>query len=238
MRYCALWTDPNFLGGFCLISICYLLRMEKPNIIVKAIIYGMCALIFYYGTLTLSRTYLVVAIAMVAFFVLFVQSSGNSMRKVFISIAVLVVAFFAITKYIDRIAENRIVGSEGATGGRAEATLALLDLQMNDATATFFGVGYDNTISLLKSTSMYNVAHNTYVEILLQFGLVGLFLFIMIFFSNFKNAISILKSVRTPYGLPMACLLFYLGTLSALKYEFLFFIVAIFMVEHRRSYAN
>ena len=233
MRYRGLWTDPNFLGCFCLTGILALLNLET-NKIEKVIVLIMCGVIFYYGTLTMSRTFLVVGVVLLGIYSY--RSYKRTISSYILGVLILIVGIFALTNYYDYIQNNRVVTDDSITNGRVDDTLTLLEAQSKDK-CVFFGAGCDNYQYLYSLLKMQNkrvaATHNSYVDIILQFGYVGSFLFLLIVFNNMKKISGILKDVFQVYGLPMLCVLLYLGTLSALKYEFVFFIIGMFYSEYK-----
>lgn len=237
MRYRGLWTDPNFLGCFCLLGILSLLRLKTNTKIGRLLMWAGCAVIFYYGTLTMSRTYLVVAALLLAAFVL--RSTSGSFKTYLIAAVVLAVSIPALMYYVDYLNENRVAGTDSVTNGRYDNTIALLEAQSNDI-CSIFGAGPDNysyLYDILKNQSHRAASHNSYVDFLLQFGYVGVLLLLGVIVRYLRKTREMIRSLFQNYGLPMACVLFYMGTLSALKYEFVFIIAALFYYEFKTNQA-
>lgn len=235
MRYSGLWTDPNFLGFFCLTGILALFNLDT-NKIEKVIILIMCVVIFYYGTLTMSRTYMVVGTILLGVYSF--RSYKRTISSYIIGILILIVGVWALSNYYDYMQNNRVVANESVTNGRVDDTLNLLEVQSNDICA-IFGSGCDNyqyLYSLLqKQHKPRGAAHNSYIDIILQFGYVGSFIILLIVLYNQRRIKDMLKECLQVYGLPMLCILLYLGTLSALKYEFVFFIAGMFYSEYKKK---
>lgn len=232
LRYCGLWTDPNFLGCFCLTGILALLRLETKSKVGRLLSWAACAIIFYYGTLTLSRTYLVVAVLILAIFSY--RSLKGSFYSYIIGALVLAVSIPALMGYVENLQDNRRADESTITNGRFDDSMALLEAQSNDV-CMMFGAGCDNytyLFDILENQQHRAAAHNSYVDIILQFGYIGTFILIGICLKHRRKIKSLIAGLMQVYGLPMACTLFYLGTLSALKYEFVYFIAAIFYAEY------
>lgn len=235
MRYRGLWTDPNFLGCFCLLGIVSFIKLKTNTKLGRLLTWGGCVVIFYYGTLTLSRTYLIVAALLLIVFVL--HSTKGSFKTYLIAAIVMLISIPALMYYVDYLNENRVAGSDSITNGRFDNTVALLEAQSNDVCA-IFGAGPDNQTYLydiLKDQSHRAASHNTYIDFLLQFGYVGMLLLIGIILRYAGKTRKLISALFQNYGLPMACVLFYMGTLSALKYEFVFIIAALFYYEFKSS---
>ncbi len=231
LRYCGLWTDPNFLGCFCLIGILSLFRLKPQKFVFQLMIWAICAVIFYYGTLTMSRTYLVVFALLLG--VYFYRSMKGSGSMAFVAILVLAVAIPALIGYVEMIENNRVVGNaESVTSGRFEQTIALLSGQLSDF-SLLTGCGFNNWEYIFTLAPQRGASHNTYADIILQFGLVGIITIIVLLTKYWKTVKEMAKFLTTINGLPMICLLFYIGTLSASHYEFVYVIAALFYSEYK-----
>ncbi len=231
LRYKGLWTDPNFLGCFCILGILSLLLTNTNTKFGRILTWGGCIIIFYYGTLTMSRTYLVVSALLLAIFTY--RSLKGSFSTNLVAIAILILCIPVLTDYYNTIQNNRVIASTTLTNGRVDDTKALLEAQSTDICA-FFGAGCNNysyLYSILGSNQDKAAAHNSYVDILLQFGYIGVLILIFFITKNWKKMKTIIRALTEVYGLPMVCVLLYLGTLSALKYEFVYIIAAIFYTE-------
>lgn len=232
LRYRGLWTDPNFLGCFCLSAILSLFKQEIHSKTLKFTSWAMCATLFYYATLTMSRTFLVVLILVAGIYAY--RSLKTSDSTVFMTIILFVIAVPFVLDYAHVLVTDRVVGDESSlTSGRIEQALALLNSQSGNL-SFIFGIGYNNYDYILNMSDVHMASHNTYADIMLQFGLLGVISIIAILIKYRKTVKTMLSGLTQKYGMPMVCILLYMGTLSVSKYEFVFVISALFYVEYKK----
>lgn len=238
LRFKGLWTDPNFLGMFCLIGMIYLYHVNTKKKIVKVSIFACIALLFYFATLTMSRTFLLMTVACVFFIGI------QSLKKISISTIILMMGIAVFIPYfmdiVNKIMEVRVDSEGGIGNGRVERTMQVMNTFLSNPISLFFGIGFDNHSFLPSQGVEFTATHNTYVDILTQFGLIGLFILI-------KNAFSYQTTVRrfivflfSGDGMPLLIILLYGMSLSLLLYEFTYVIAALIMSIYfkKRKYAD
>lgn len=231
LRYCGLWTDPNFFGCFCLTAILSLYKLDFKNIYLNILKYVLCVIIYSYGMMSLSRTYLLVTAIML---IVYIYRTFKSQRvSVFTVICVIIGGTYALLRYMDNLTNNRVVHGDSATGGRIDLTTGLLKGWFSDV-CVYTGAGFNNWKYLTSLAGNSHASHNTYADFLLQFGLYGILTIIVAYYTHTQMAKSMLRSLTEIYGLPMLCTLICIFTLSATKYEFVYFMAALFYIEYKK----
>lgn len=230
-RFCGLWTDPNFLGAFCDIALATCLYLSQGKTKNLLLLSPIMMLTLFFGFKTLSFTYMVLLVAVIGAFVM--SHSKNTGQLLLLGlICVIVVAPYIIGK-IDNVMSVRIVGDESdVSHGRFSSSLDLLSIWINNIHFFLFGYGYMNTFGAIKELAVDHAAsHNTYVDLFTELG----------FFSNIvlwgyairKRYISLkyIKPLFSPLGIITFVTLLTLGTVSGLKYEFVFIFMACYIAQ-------
>ncbi|GEM_PF-5747553 len=230
MRYKGLWTDPNFLGMFALIGSSVCATYPTENRWFKSILLCCAIILCFIGSLTLSRMYIMTFILLIA---LYGMNTVAKSRWTVIGLLLLVAVAVPFTMdVIDNISANRSYTESGITNGRVDRTLALLSDFSLHPFAVFFGVGYENHDVLEGVKAGKTVCHNTYADLLMQFGLFGLGLLWGMLIMNIHKMKDLLKFLFKRESLYFVALLICSGGLSTLKYEYLYFITAIFLASY------
>lgn len=220
-RFCGLWTDPNFWGMFCLIGIvtCLLNGFQKPFMFI--FFAPLILVLAYLGFLTLSRTFIVV-IALI----ILVTSWTYLKKSVFGSIAVIaifIVAIYYAFPYAELIFSQRGFDENDMSNGRFENTIMIYDFVKNNIEAVLFGMGYNNTLKVMELFSFgHGATHNTYADLVLEFGIIITSLLIVYIFRKGKIFKTLFKSLFSLSGIVFCILLFYMATLSMGKYALLY----------------
>lgn len=235
-RFCGLWTDPNFLGAFCnivLATCLYLSQGKTKNLLLLSPI---MLLSLFLGFKTLSFTYIILLISVIgAFLISNIKDTG---KLIFIGfICVIIVAPYVIGK-IDDVLAVRVVGDDtDVSHGRFTSSIELLSIWISNIHYFLFGFGYNNTMGAINEYSEYHlVSHNTYVDIFIELGF-----FINIFFWGYvlsKGYISrkYIKPLFSSFGIITLTTLLTLGTVSGLKYEFVFIFIACYIAQVENEY--
>lgn len=234
-RFCGLWTDPNFWSMFCLIGIisCLMVGFQKPLLFV--ILVPMIIVLAYYGFMSLSRTFTIICSLMVM-----VISWSYFKRSVwggFLVIGILGFGIYYAFPYVIEIFAKRSIDSSDVTNGRLENTLLIFDFIGEHWSAMFLGFGYNNILNVMYSLSFgHGASHNSYMDLFADFGLIfDCILFLWFVQKRFvlKQCVSQLASLP---GCIFCVILFYMGTLSMLKYALLFLFSGTYIgyVAHKR----
>ena len=220
-RFAGLWTDPNFWGMFCLIGIvsCMMAGFRRPFsfVFLLPIIIGLAL----QGFMTLSRTFLFVCVLMV------LVISWTSMKKnwgaAILIICIICVGIYYAIPYAEDVLASRRLNEDDISNGRFESTIKFLEYIFGHIEILLFGLGYSNSLTYNEIHNISHVAtHNTYADLLVEFGFVtDIFIAIGLFRSS-KYIKALYKSIRTMPGLILCLLLFYMATLSMLKYALVY----------------
>lgn len=226
IRYTGLWTDPNFMSMFCMLAVSIFLNIDTKSL--KKIIIVSPLIVFpaYVGTLTLSRSFFVVGIIVVFIYVLSTIKHFNFRTISIILISAITV--FYLLEYAEHLVEVRHYTERGLTNGRVDRSFLVLHVFRQSLTTIFFGFGFDNMEYMAELRFNITESHNSYVDILTQFG--GVFtLILIIIILKFKNWHRlIIRELLKPSGQLLLIIMLYGGSLSLLKYEFTYIIGALF----------
>ena len=236
-RFSGLWTDPNFWGMFCLIGIttCLILGFHKPIlfILMAPIIIGLAM----QGFLTLSRTFVVVCTLMVL--VITLSYIRKNMWAGVLVLSVLAIGVIYALPFAIEVFSERGFDNNDISNGRFDNTVMIFNYIMDNPDATFFGFGYFNTLNVMHENDFgHGATHNTYADIFVEFGAVFNLIFLLVMFSNFNMVRKFISHLYTLPGLVVCVLLFYMGTLSMLKYSLLYLIFGLYLGYCNQSLEN
>lgn len=192
-------ADPNYLSQWFILPICICIRkIFKTNIkwIIKSIFIIEIVLAFYFIMQSGSRSGLVCSFAALVLSALF-ENKDIIKRRPLIGLIILggfIIFFILILNMMPSYTLYRFESDNGALGGRAEVWKELIGILNNNIGGTFFGMGEGSTTYY---TSHHIVAHNTYLDILFENGIVGLTLYLAYCISILKKAIHKDRTVTT-----------------------------------------
>jgi hypothetical protein len=250
-RFEGLGGDPNGFGMMILIAMLFLMNIYKNSYKGKQKHLYIAVILVLLGLTTFSRSYLITAGMMITIVtvhnLIFSRTKRTRVRLRLIAFSIIIIGVFfkPITSMLEttigRLTQANNIGE--VTGERS--LLAQLywskftDSSMYDV---IFGNGI---IGYLKA---YNVTisgnnlgpHNTYLELIASWGLVGIILFIFYLVAMFKCC-QLKANRKQPYFLgflSFVCLLIYLTSLQSLaKYNTYFYIsmilMSMFLIEER-----
>ena len=227
-RFCGLWTDPNFWGMFCLIGIvtCLLLGFEKPYMFLITL--PIIVLLAAQGFLTLSRTFIVVCSLMVL--VISWRYLKRSFLGSIIVVGILCVGIYYALPYATEIFSERALNDDDISNGRFNNTSLIFDYMFKHWDFTVFGFGYNNVLNAMEINNFgIGATHNTYADLLVDFGILGVSLITFMLIHIRRQIAIIVKCLFTLPGLVFCIILFYMGTLSMLKYAMLFLFGGVFI---------
>lgn len=230
-RFCGLWTDPNFLGAFCIVvlatCLCLSQGMTKNLLLLSPIM----LLSLFFGFKTLSFTFIILLLTVIG---VFIVSSIKDPRQLFIIglICTIVVAPYIIGKIDDMLAV-RVVGDDSdISHGRFASSIDLLTIWLSKVKFFLFGYGYNNTIGAINEYSSNHIAsHNTYVDLITELGLLSNILFSGYVFSKGYLSRKYIKPLFSSFGVILFVTILTLGTVSGLKYEFVFIFIACYIAQ-------
>lgn len=227
-RFCGLWTDPNFWGMFCLMGITIALTegFQNPKLMILSI--PIIVVLAIQGFMTLSRTFIVICAIMLLFL------SWSYLKKsiwgsVIIFTAIIYGLIFAIP-YIEDIFLLRNIEGDDVSNGRFTNSLNFIHFFLGNVTALLFGIGYNNSLHL---NELYHIGHgathNSYLDLIIDWGGILNLCFITFLFLKYKFIKHLCSHLLTLPGLLISIILFYMGTLSMLKYGFLFIFFGLYL---------
>lgn len=220
-RFTALWTDPNFVGLFVLVSICMLIAVFWKKMSRFLLFIPLVLLLLYCGYITYSRTFAIAAFVAILLLTLAIlkNKKTNPLIKMFGVIIVVFAGFLIYRYYLSNIFEVRgIIEESGrdATNGRVDDWGIAWSVYISDFTHIIFGIG--------NSTS-----HNTIIDLLIKYGPIGGILTVILMISIFKD-IKNLK-VKEKLSMPLynkiiyVVLIIYLFTLPMAEDDFTYMII-------------
>ena len=142
---------------------------------------------------------------------------------------------FLFNKIISRfnIKENGQVTMSGITTGRSTLLEEYIYYIGQDLISLFFGRGI-NYFGFYKQLGLSYIAHNTYLDFLLSWGIIGSTIFILCFIFNIKNEISNKNKKYNQY-IPLCLLLIMLLSLSCMAADMFWYLLALVVLPLKFS---
>jgi len=182
--------DPNQLCGYFILPI--LLCVEKINKKDKLLLfYIVLAIAMVYAVFrTGSRGGLIAVLASVLIYILFAsKASFGSKVKIIIAILLLAVVFVFVviplmpTDVTERFSVESVAEDKGS--GRFDIWAILLGAIFENSSSMFFGHGLESTSVFLANANINNtVAHNHWIQLWCDQGLIGMIIFFSIFLAG------------------------------------------------------
>jgi len=197
IRFSGLWNNANYYGqqvnlAIAIILGSYFKREIKPNLLDICILGALVLL----GIMTLSRSFLYVFLFMSIFYFIAIIKSLNNMRlgnRIAIVLVLLLFIIMTCSLAFNSISSRRglVSSNEDILAGRLTNSNIIIDrfISYNDPILILFGFGAMNSykyINTLEATDILNT-HNTYFDLLTDFGIVGLIFVSAIFIKYFSN---------------------------------------------------
>ena len=177
------------------------------------------ALVLYFGAQTLSRSFLVLFVVLTVIFI-FDLFLNQKYKTAMVFFTLLIVAFILIVNskitIFQGIIDRFINASEGdITGNRTNIYSAYIDYFSENPLQLIFGSGVG--ASYLGSVA----AHNTYIDFLYYYGILGTILFVIVLASILCNVPKTKKNISN--YIPSVCIAISIFFLSDLIYfDFVF----------------
>lgn len=173
------------------------------------------------GMLTLSRTWIIIAIILFLLYFIASTTSIKQTLKTLLGIGVLLGISFYILSNIPEVYEGmiaRLTRADVAGGnGRVDITNEYLSLFGNNIRTMLFGTGVTQYRSIIGATESL---HNSLVQILICYGIFGSFVFL---YGWLSKPIKALRRVRLLYWIPFICALLFSLTLQIVNPHFLIY---------------
>lgn len=211
-------ADPNYLSGWFIIPLCFIVeRLFDRNIwfIYKIIMVAEVVCFFYFIMQSASRSGLIANVIALVICIIYTARSAvreHPFRAVALILA-LVLIILAGIRYMPETMLVRLLRSDSELGGRSSIWMELLDVLMEHPLGAIFGMGSG---SVTYYNLYYSAAHNTFLDIWFQYGIVGFSLIVSFIVLAIKNCIKV-----RPYALisfTAMCILIF--TLSAMTTRF------------------
>lgn len=162
-------------------------RLQRKSTIIRSLYIGITLLMIYVVIISGSRTSL--AILILPFLVYFIKNSKNILQAVFITAILMILVYFVIMKIPQfyniigtRVEDAINVASGNETGGEDVSRLVLAKLGLTWFTESpIIGHGINCFRILSNKTIIFGgrliYAHNNYVELLVDLGIVGIIIY-------------------------------------------------------------
>lgn len=228
-RFKGIWNDQNFFAMFCALAIMSLYYWMKSARRRTAVALLLSAILLYCAYRTYSMTFIFAAALLIAAVTIdFLNSSISKQRKLLGVILLLAISAFFFMKLYNGVISGRgrliYTPGEDWTHGRLRDTGIVFNAWKSSITNILFGIGVDNSVSYTGYA-----AHNSYVEILAQFGILGSFpilISIIGFIKKYNVSVPQIINERTCF---VFILLMYMGTLSMQSTDVWYLFMGLFM---------
>lgn len=237
LRFTAYADDPNYYSVYIVMAIIGLLANPQH----KKIDYILITVLVAIGMLTASKMCLIMMIITLLTYIssYLISSVPEKKRFVrrFLAIAIVAVVFLGdkITLLLGNII-TRLAGKEAnitlstATTGRSQLAISYFQSWLDDPVAMIFGYGfqYRNSFDIMIHNRNYtSVAHNTYLDIVLSWGALGLVVVGIIVFGLIKaSKVTDVKNKGFITIYPYIALSIMLMALSCLSAGMFWFIIS------------
>ena len=236
-RFMAFGSDPNYYSLYLCIALASI--VIKPKI--KLSDYILAFVLVCIGFLTESKMAMILMAICVVYLVAFTANNINKHVRNVVIFACICVAVYLLRGTILAFLDNLLkrAGGSGATindvsSGRWEILLECLYVFANDVPTTIIGKGLNYYNHFGSYGQIARIAHNTYVDVILSWGIVGTALFIWIisfWFKLYKNR----KEAKAGYTriskFPFLIMLLGFFALSCLDAGMFYFVITACMFQ-------
>ena len=222
-RFKGLWTDSNFLGLFCSIglSFCYLRIKSRKNYILNTCL---SLFIFYCGYRTYSLTFIfVMGIFGMIIFKELLTSKLRMWIKICICILFIISIIIIFKHYLMPLLESRFLGKSDFSHGRSRTWENAIDFWSNNMGTLFLGMGYENVANY----TAYKASHCTYIDLFVEFGLLGIIPTIFLFINSIGTNNLKLKKLLGGESTYIFILFIYGITLSLLSFDIMYLLLGV-----------
>lgn len=238
-RLSAYGNDPNYLSCYLILGISgivfcsYYKKITFLEIIVMMIGIGI-------GLLTSSKMCILCLIAIFIIYIFSILIKGNIKKIIYTGIKILPIflivymlfneqIIYLISKFLERFNESYSVSNLGNfTSGRSEILVSYLDLINKSIFSIFFGRGL-SYYSYYQQFGITLVAHNTYFDFLLSWGIIGSIIFLVTMITCTKKYISF-KGKNILNYLPLILFLAMLTSLSCMSSDMFWYLLAFVLI--------
>ena len=235
-RFVGYAHDPNYYSMYIIISICFMMMYiyESKCFSIGSII--LIVALIGVGLLTISKMFLLCIASLFVIF-LFLQIKGRKYKSIvafaflFTAVVIILMLFYKpeFLKLIDKFT-GRLNSSNGSfsslTTGRSTLQAEYLYFSFNHPLIFIFGCGLDYADVALRMAGIVNISHNTYIDFLLSWGVLGSIIVIVGIVKSVQGAISF-SYRKFIYFLPLIYFLIMLFALSCLSADMFWYILAL-----------
>lgn len=237
-RYAAYASDPNYYSLYICLAIAMLMILKQHKLYDYFMIFILIGIEFF----TISKMAILIIVLIFIYFTAKTVYNGFSrktkfFRRLLIVAAVLMSIFSQfIVHMIDRlIVRSGITASDSVTldtltTRRSTLQLFYLGELITNPLLLIFGYGVHYT----QFYGTLNISHNTFLDIILSWGLIGLAVFISIFFTLIRGLIRICpERITTDHFLPLAVLFITFFALSCVSASMFWWIICASLLSLR-----
>lgn len=183
-------ADPNYLSGWFVIPLCFAvdyLFSEKTKIVLKLCFVAQILLSFYFIMQTASKSGLFtnfLVVLMAGLYAVWKDVKEHPVKAVAI-VALLIGGFFFAINHMPEYLVSRINSGVGTASGRFPMWKNLITTMLKYPLRSIVGFGTGS--GRLYTGSQGMSAHNTYLDILFDYGVVGFFLIFTFMIKGVRN---------------------------------------------------
>lgn len=178
-----------------IVSSIILVEISKSKNVLRNLWYVLCIALFMFNLiLTFSRTYLFATLAVIGIYAFINRKSKLAKLLIFaaIAIGVLIITVPSLSKYV-----YEIILKSNTDAGRNELTeLAWETFNSGSTFEKLWGHGVSSMQDFFENKTTHASIHNTYLQILLYFGGVGLFVLLAFVAFHIFSTIKIIKKEK------------------------------------------
>lgn len=234
-RFAAYGDDPNYFSLYICLSLACIVTKYKLSLLD----YLLIAILVCIGFLTASKMCMFVMVLLLAYLIFVTNGNISKMQRGLLVLVVLAVTVTLFWEYIVQFFDNlfnRAGGSKitlnSLTTGRFNIVSEYLQILYSDASTLLFGKGF--SYHLFLNTLSLRGAHNTYLDIILAWGVVGTAFFIGIisrWLRLYKKRFGEKCSYTTQGKIPFFVLLLCFFALSCFSAGMFFFIISLCILQ-------
>lgn len=233
-RFEAYANDPNYFSTYICIAFSALVIKSK----IKAVDYFFMIVLLLFGLLTTSKMCIILIVVDIVYFILStINDSSKAIRNLVIICAFCLIVYeirdflgLFIERLFDRAGGTNIT-LDSLTSQRSTIVADYFGILSNDILTLLFGRGF--AYHTILETTRGQQAHNTYLDIILTWGISGTWLFLYIireWYKKFKEKLNAVKFTRSSM-LPFITLLLSFFSLSSFKAGMFFFVISFCMIQ-------
>lgn len=231
-RFDAYGNDPNYLSMYIILGIAGILtHFFKSQI--KTVDYFLILISCLWGLMTSSKMFILCIVSLFGIFIFFLIDRGKiktliSFAAVSAVLVIIVVAWqknnitYLIKKVLDRIFTANSL--HDITTGRSDILIRYFEALRKDFISLFFGRGISYARYFNNTHGIAFIAHNTYMDVILSWGIIGGILFFIAFFAGLKKYYHFQKKLS--YYLPLLLFFVMLFALSCFSSDMFWYMLA------------